>query len=231
MLDEGAYKYNLDGIRTSKIVNNVTTNYYLEGKRIIFEDRNGTVLYYLYNGDEILGFIYNNNTYYYHKNVFDDIVGIYDSNYNEIVTYEYDSWGVIRNINDSSNTNLGTINPFCYRSYYYDEETQLYYLNSRYYDPVIRRFINSDSLVSTDQLFNGNNMFTYCGNNPINRKEDGKGWWIVACAVVGAIAGGVSKVIENKSKGKKWNEGFAGAVVGGATYGGVLAATGSVGKA
>lgn len=72
------------------------------------------MLYYLYNGDELLGFIYNGNTYYYHKNIFGDILGILNSTYKEIVTYEYDSWGAISNIIDISGINLGTINPFRY---------------------------------------------------------------------------------------------------------------------
>ncbi len=160
-----SYKYNVDGIRTSKKVNDIETNYILEGTSIIFEDRNGDVIYYIYNGSELLGFVYKNKTYYYHKNVFGDIIGILDDNYNEIVTYEYDSWGALVNVTDNSNINLGTINPFRYRSYYYDEETQLYYLNSRYYNPEWGRFINADGYVSTGQGINSANMFMYCGNN------------------------------------------------------------------
>ncbi len=106
------------------------------------------MLYYIYNGDELLGFIYKDKTYYYHKNMFGDIIGILDSSYNEIVTYEYDSWGALVNITDSSNINLGTINPFRYRSYYYDEESGFYYLNSRYYNPKMGRFINADRIIS-----------------------------------------------------------------------------------
>ena len=129
------------------------------------------MLYYLYNGDELLGFIYNNNTYYYHKNLFGDIIGIYDSNYNEIVTYKYNSWGVIKNITDNSNINLGIINPFRYRSYYYDEETQLYYLNSRYYNPEIGRFINADSIINSNSDVISNNLFQYCSNNYVNKLD------------------------------------------------------------
>jgi RHS repeat-associated protein len=170
-----SYKYNLNGIRTSKTVNNITTNYYLEGRKIVFEDRNGTMIYYLYNGDELLGFIYNNNTYFYHKNMFQDIIGIYDLEFNEIVTYEYDSWGVIKNITDNSNINLSIINPFRYRSYYYDNETQLYYLNSRYYNPTIGRFINIDKVI-TGQKISSSNILLYCDNNPINRKDYSGEW-------------------------------------------------------
>ncbi len=165
-----SYKYNLDGIRTSKKVNNVTTNYYLEGNRIVFEDRNGTVLYYIYDSDELFGLVYNNNIYYYHKNMLGDIIGIYDSNYNEIVTYEYDSCGGINSINDNSDINVGIINPFRYISYYYDEETQLYYMNSRYYKPKIGRFINSDALIDKESIL-GSNLLQYCYNNPINNVD------------------------------------------------------------
>ena len=171
-----SYIYNNDGIRTSKVVNNVTTNYYLKGNKIVFEEKNNTVLYFIYNNDELVGFKYNGNTYHYHKNLFGDVIGIYDSNINEIVTYEYDSWGAIVNTIDNSNINLSTINPFRYRSYYYDEETKFYYLNSRYYNPKVGRFINADAYVSTGQGTIGHNMYNYCGNNPVNRIENGYKW-------------------------------------------------------
>ena len=106
------YKYNIDGIRTEKIVNGITTKYHLEGSKIIFEGRNGIMIYFIYNGDELLGFKYNDITYYYHKNMFDDVVGILDVNYNEIVTYEYDSWGNILSVVDNSGINLSIINPY-----------------------------------------------------------------------------------------------------------------------
>ncbi len=143
-----SFKYDADGIRNSKIVNGVETKYYLEGKMIIFEDRNGDVIYYIYNGGELLGFIYKNKTYYQHKNIFEDIIGILDSNYNEIVKYSYDSFGALINIIDNGSINLGKINPFRYRSYYYYIETQLYYLNSRYYNPRTGRFLNFDTGIS-----------------------------------------------------------------------------------
>ena len=129
------------------------------------------MLYYIYSGDELLGFIYKDVTYYYHKNIFGHIIGILDLNYNEIVTYTYDSFGVVKSIVDNSNLNLGVINPFRYRSYYYDEETKLYYLNSRYYNPLWGRFISSDNYVTTDTNFIGFNMFSYANNNFVNFKD------------------------------------------------------------
>ena len=129
------------------------------------------MIYYIYNGSELLGFVYKNKTYYYHKNMFGDIISILDSSYNEIVTYKYDSWGALVNITDSSNINLGTINPFRYRSYYYDNETSLYYLNSRYYNPQVGRFINGDICINSNYDFISENIFVYTSNNYINYKD------------------------------------------------------------
>ena len=82
-----------------------------------------------------------------------------------VATYEYDAWG---NILSKSGT-MADKNPLRYRGYYYDAETGFYYLQSRYYDPTVRRFINADSYASTGQGFIGSNMFAYCRNNPVCR--------------------------------------------------------------
>jgi len=153
------------------------------------------VIYYIYSGSELLGFVYKNKTYCYHKNMFGDIIGIIDSSYNEIVTYEYDSWGALVNITDNSNINLGIINPFRYRSYYYDNETKIYYLNSRYYNPKIGRFINIDSGISDiGENTAGYNLFEYAFNNPISFIDESGDWpklpkWVktVAVAAVGVV--------------------------------------------
>ncbi len=114
-----------------------------------------------------------------------------------LATYEYDAWGNHRvlDINGFENTNstfIGNINPFRYRGYYYDVETGFYYLQTRYYDPTICRFINADNyeliaqLSSTYEL----NLFTYCGNNPIMRvDETGEG--LLTMMIIGAIVSGV----------------------------------------
>ena len=131
-------------------------------------DKNNSMLYYIYNGDELLGFVYKNKTYYYHKNISGDIIGILDSNYNEVVKYVYDSWGVVLDIIDETDFNLGMKNPFRYRSYYYDEETELYYLNSRYYKPKVGRFINADGIINANKNIVSSNLYQYVSNNPIN---------------------------------------------------------------
>ena len=85
-----------------------------------------------------------------------------------VVQYTYDAWGKILTTTGSMASTLGVHNPLRYRGYVYDTETGLYYLQSRYYDPQMGRFINADALVSTGQGILGNNMFAYCLNDPVN---------------------------------------------------------------
>ena len=113
----------------------------------------------------------------------DDIIGILDENYNVVAKYSYDSWGNMLSIiddvgNDISNDNshIANINPFRYRSYYYDKETKLYYLNSRYYNPLWGRFLNTDTLLNANQDILSYNLYLYCSNNPITNTDPyGKG--------------------------------------------------------
>ena len=123
--------------------------------------------------------------YYYVHNLQGDVEAIVNSSDgNVVVWYTYDAWGNVLTVGGTLATTLGELNPFRYRSYVYDEETALYYLQSRYYDPEMGRFINADALTSTGQGLIGNNMFTYCGNNPVHRADiDGESW----LAVIGAI--------------------------------------------
>ena len=122
-------------------------------------------------------------TYYYVLNLQGDVVKLIHYipgfEYESVATYEYDAWGNIV----SSSGRLAEINPLRYRGYYYDSETGFYYLQSRYYDPVNRRFINADSYASTGQGFIGTNMFAYCNNSPIlfvdhdGNDAEAVGWW------------------------------------------------------
>ncbi|MCL2859132.1 MAG: RHS repeat-associated core domain-containing protein [Oscillospiraceae bacterium] len=91
-----------------------------------------------------------------------------------MVNYEYDSWGVTTAIKDENGNiitdtnNIGYLNLMRYRSYHLDQETGLYYLQSRYYNPDWGRYLNSDSLVDTGGSIIGTNMYAYCYNNPVN---------------------------------------------------------------
>ena len=133
------------------------------------------------------------DTYYYVLNLQGDVVKLIHYipgfEYESVATYEYDAWG-----NVSSSGRLAEINPLRYRGYYYDNETGFYYLQSRYYDPANRRFINADVYASTGQGFVGTNMFAYCVNNPVFlTDEDGNFAIAIGIgAAVEAICGGVA---------------------------------------
>jgi len=107
------------------------------------------------------------------KNLQSDIIGILDNNLELVVTYEYDEWGSSISITDANSkpitqeNHIAHINPFRYRSYYYDQETRLYYLNSRYYNPEWKRFINADGIIGANKDHVGYNLYAYVSNNPI----------------------------------------------------------------
>ena len=152
----------------------------------------------------VTGFRYNGQEYYYYKNLQGDIIGIVDSTGTEVARYSYSAWGFITYISDGEGmfvddpNHIANINPFRYRGYYYDNESGLYYLNSRYYDPFVCRFLNADGYVSTGQGVTSNNMFAYCGNDPVNRSDPSGEWWWVVAAVVAVVI-----VVKNEWYAKK----------------------------
>ena len=114
---------------------------------------------------------YNNISYYYLLNLQGDVVGIMNVSGDLQVAYTYDAWGNVLSITGPMADTMGQYNQLRYRGYVYDPETGLYFLNSRFYDPEKGRFINADVLVATGQGMLGNNMFAYCGNNPVNYQD------------------------------------------------------------
>ena len=178
-----SFTYNDNGIRTSKTVGNVTTNYYWSGSMLIAEETAGNMTVYLYDANgELLGFRYRESTYaegtwdsyFFEKNLQGDIIAVYNLAGTKLVSYTYDAWGnFTTTYHNGGNLTTATKNNFRYRSYYYDTDLGLYYLMSRYYDSNTGRFINVDSYVSTGQGIIGNNMYAYCGNNPIMRSDRG----------------------------------------------------------
>ena len=139
---------------------------------------------------------YNGTRYFYVTNIQGDVVAILNSSGTKVVEYTYDAWGNPLSITGSMASTLGEHNPLRYRGYVYDTETGLYYLQSRYYNPEMGRFICADEAASTGNGLLGSNMFAYCGNNPVNRTDmSGKDWWhwaaaaaIVAVAAVAVVA-------------------------------------------
>jgi len=175
---EWHFTYDASGLRTQRTNGTNTYKYTYHGSQLTHMTYNGTALHFSYdaNGrpmtvmfaDATSGSI---TTYYYVTNLQGDVVAILDSTGTAVVTYTYDAWGKPLTTVDNTSFGLGDLNPLRYRGYVYDSETGLYYLQSRYYNPIWGRFLNAGALVSTGQGELGNNMFAYCGNNPVCRKD------------------------------------------------------------
>jgi len=169
-------------MRVSKTVNGATTNYYYEDGVLIAEERwnsdgNLTVfIYYLYDAMGIAGMVVHSGSvtmqngayYYFTKNLFGDIIGIKNAANDLVASYTYNAWGectIGTNVDGIAN-----LNPFRYRGYYYDTETGFYYLQTRYYDPDICRFISADDpeiLGDLASVVGQLNLYAYCLNNPV----------------------------------------------------------------
>ena len=162
-------KYDSNGMRTQKSSNSGTTNYYYDSNNNLIGLTEGkyTLFFYYDSEGSPISFSCNGEMYYYLKNIQGDIVKIVNKEGKEYVKYEYDAWGKI--INQSGETILRDLNPLRYRGYVYDIETGLYYLQSRYYDPVTGRFINADDLyfIYNQENVLGENLYTYCYNQYI----------------------------------------------------------------
>jgi RHS repeat-associated protein len=245
------YDYDYNGIRTRK--NN--TYYFVEGSRILAEQTGDALTWYYYDESGVSGMKYNGTQYYFDKNILGDIVGIYKYDGTLIGTYAYDAWGVPATlaagtgVTRTANSQIMNANPFRYRGYYYDGG-YLYYLNSRYYNALIGRFISPDDptmLFTESQTPGGANLYQYAYNNPIAFSDPtGHGFITVAIilAIVKAVVAGVaigatisagvelgSQLIDNGWDFGNLNWGQVGvAAVSGGVQGGIFALTGMVGN-
>jgi RHS repeat-associated protein len=186
----------MNGLRTAKTVSGTTTNYFYNNTVLMGLTSGSNKLLFSYDAKGLVQAVNFNGTYYYYlRNGQGDIVKIIDSGGTAKVEYTYDSWGKKLSCTGTLATTLGKLNPFRYRGYVYDEETQWYYLKSRYYDPETCRFISADVLLSTGQGVIGHNCYAYCLNNPANRSDVDGIWslpnWvkktIAAIAVVAVV--------------------------------------------
>ncbi len=217
--DGHTFTYDAQGRRLAKD----SISYIYDSEDRIVKQSNGLEFFYDYTG--VVGMKYDGETYLYRKDVQGNIVALLDSSGKVVVKYVYDGWGnhgiAALNLVDGKEKfcdvedtkavfvdvylkykTLANLNPFRYRGYYYDTETELYFLNTRYYDPGIGRFITIDDISYIDaETINGLNLYAYCANNPVkNVDPNGNAWWhwvlgiaVVAGLVVGTIltAGGL----------------------------------------
>ena len=213
-----SFTYDSEGVRTSKTVGSTTTKYLLNGTQILAQTTNGKTLCFFYDqqGNRVAMADSSNKFYYYIYNVQGDVIALADASTGKLaVTYTYDAWGKLVKLEDSTANSVGSQNPFRYRGYYYDTETKLYYLQTRYYDPEVGRFINADAFTSTDISSPlGTNMFAYCENNPVAR-EDPSGE--LSDIIIGGLIGMASNMISSAVAGNDFNAVLASGVVGFAT--------------
>jgi RHS repeat-associated protein len=178
-----SYRYNDQGYRTEKDIYEVATNttqtitYTLSGDKVLDESDGTYQLVYTYDYDgTIIRFYYDANSgdsvsgadYFYLRNQQGDITTIIDNGGNTVVKYRYDAYGNILGLVDNSTGDIiSKMNPYTYRGYRYDSEIGYYYLNSRYYNPEIGRFINADGMLGEMGDIPSTNMYAYCANNPV----------------------------------------------------------------
>ena len=229
--------YNDSGKRIRKTVNGVTTDFYLDGSAILMQtSSDGSRIDFFYDDKgNVFAMKYQNEMYFYRKNLFGDILGILDSHGTELVKYEYNSWGKLLNLTDYSSNGLGRRNPFRFKGYYYDEELGMYYLNSRYYDPETGRFVNADDVevleVEQENLAQYN-LYAYCLNNPVNRADEsgelsipnwakiGIGIAVIAGLAIATVAtGGTAAIVCGAALTGSILGGSIGAVTGGVMNG------------
>ena len=220
--DEINFQYDREGKRTRKSLRNNGNvhEYHYEGGRLVGEDitndcspESNLRIRYFHDPEGIIGFcVYGpggsegRRDFTYVKNPFNEIIGIAEGD-ELVAVYDYDAWGSHRVLNPDGSENdsadfIGNVNPIRYKSYYYDKETGLYFLNSRYYDPAIGRFITPDSYDYLDSMtIGGIDLYAYCNNDPVNYSDPSGhfalliGLLIAAAMLFTPIGGAVAQLV------------------------------------
>ena len=147
-------------------------------------------------------------TFWFEKNLQGDIVAVYNESGTKLISYTYDAWGNCTEtyLNDNGSNEYAKYNPFRYRGYYRDSETGFYYCGSRYYDPVIGRFISADNvntLMNTPMAYTDKNLYAYCDNNPVMRVDNGGEFWDTVFDVI-SLCASVVDVVKNPDDPWAW---------------------------
>lgn len=234
-VNTATYTYDVNGLRTSKTVGSETTSYVYENGKLLRETTGSEVIDFIYGSEGIIGFrcMASNSDpdkaprYLYRKNLFGDVTEIYNEAGTIVGKYSYTAFGVCTKELDTDG--IATTNPIRYRGYYYDEESELYYLQTRYYDPEVGRLITIDDVSYIDpETINGLNLYAYCSNNPV-MYYDPTGHFVLSIFLIslglGALFGAVTGAISAVKQGEAW---WKGALIGGLS-GAVLGAAFGVG--
>ena len=226
------YTYDGSGLRRTKTSGGVTKTYDYENGRLVRESGGAEPVRFLYGEGGIIGIKYDRSKFLFRKNAFGDVTEVYNVRGELVAKYSYSAYG--KCTIEYNKDNAAYFNPIRYRGYYYDEETGLYYLKSRYYDPETGRFLNADDIsYLAPETINSLNLYAYCGNNPVMRiDENGNAWWdwllgivvIVAAVGLSIMTAGLATPISAALGG-----GLFGSIVGGAVAGAVGGAIASFG--
>ncbi len=224
--DGNTFAYDARGRRTAK--NALAFTYDSSGNLI--GQSNG--LEFLYDHTGVFAVKHDGSTYFYRKNAQNDVIALLDTSGATVVKYRYDAWGnCITTVLNEEAATVAALNPFRYRSYYYDCETGLYYLSTRYYDPEVGRFITIDDISYLDpDTVNGLNLYAYCLNNPLayfdptGHIPEWLKWLGIGLAMVGAVLVVGAVTVLTCGVGTALAGTMAGAVIYGAAQGIVIGA-------
>ena len=235
------YTYNDQGLRIKKNVTengtSLETRFFYDGAKLITEITPEHRLDFLYDeNDRLYGFVFDKTAmYFYVRDTLENILGIIDKNGNLVVQYAYNAWGKIQSITGTLATTVGEYNPFRYKGYHFDSDTGMYYCHTRYYVPDWCRWLCADGVIGLDPfgLFD-QNLYCYCGNDPVNYFDPTGHSAILIGLIIGAIIGaaagfGLATYKDYKDDGKvfngsvEWYE-YVGLTIAGGVIGGGLGA-------
>ena len=233
-----SFTYDANGMRTSRTNGSTTYSYVYNGGQlsrmtmgpaIDATTENTITLDFTYDASGTpLSVNYNGTYYYYVTDLQGDVVAIVDTAGVKVVEYLYDAWGRLLITGGTKAADLGVHNPLRYRGYVYDPESGLYYLQSRYYNPTLGRFINADAFASTGQGILGNNMFAYCSNNPVNYSDPSGEFGLVTLGIIiSGVIGGVVSAASTAASGASIEEVIVNGVIGAGSAAGTAAVAAS----